>query len=100
MVYGELGWVTERETYTDEFLERLDSLNAGSGANAIADPSWLTERNPDVLRLVLHRIEDSQAVSAALGRIPIKQRRADERQEYLLGLRGELDLCQALLELE
>lgn len=92
MVYGERGWAIERETYADEFLGRLDRLIADSDSNAFADPSWLMERNLEALRLVLHRIEDLQAASAASGRIPVKQRRADERQEYLLGLRGELDL--------
>ena len=55
----------ERETDADEFLERLDRLIAESVANAFADPSRLTERNPEVLRLVPDRIEDSQAASAA-----------------------------------
>ena len=90
LVYGERGWAIERETYADEFLGRLDRLIADSDANAFADPGWLMERDLEALRLVLHRIEDSQAASAASGRIPVKQRRADERQEYLLGLRGAI----------
>ncbi len=69
MVYGERGWAIERATYADEFLERPDRFIADSDANAFADPTWLTERNPEVLRLVPDRLEDSQAASAALGRI-------------------------------
>ncbi len=70
LVYGELGWVIERESYADEFLERLDKLIADCDANALANPSWLTERNPEVLRLVPDRIEDSQTASAAICRVP------------------------------
>ncbi len=60
LVYGERGWAIERETYADELLERLDTLIADSDANALADLSWLTEKNPQVLRLVLTRIEVSK----------------------------------------
>ncbi len=60
LVYGERGWAIERETYADELLERLDGLIADADNDALADLSWLTERNPEVLRLVMERIEDSQ----------------------------------------
>ncbi len=60
LVYGERGWVIERETYADELLERLDGLIADADNDAPADLSWLTERNPDVLRLMITRIEDSK----------------------------------------
>ncbi len=60
LVYGERGWAIERETYADELLERLDGLIADAGNDATADLSWLTERNPDVLRLMIKRIEDSK----------------------------------------
>ena len=60
LVDGERGWAIERETYADELLERLDTLIADSDADALADLSWLTERNPEVLRLMITRIEDSQ----------------------------------------
>ncbi len=60
LVYGERGWVIERETYADELLERLDGLIADADNGAPADLSWLTERNPDVLRLMITRIEDSK----------------------------------------
>lgn len=60
LVYGERGWTIERETYADELLERLDTLIADSDADALADLSWLTERNPEVLRLMITRIEDSK----------------------------------------
>ncbi len=60
LVYGERGWAIERETYADELLERLDTLIADSDPNALTDLSWLTEGNPEVLRLVLKRIEDSK----------------------------------------
>ncbi len=58
LVYGERGWAIERETYADELLERLDGLIADT--DAPADLSWLTERNPEALRLMITRIEDSQ----------------------------------------
>ena len=60
LVYGERGWAIERETYADELLERLDGLIADADNDATADLSWLTERNPDVLRLMIKRIEDSK----------------------------------------
>ncbi len=60
LVYGERGWAIERETYADELLERLDGLIADADNDAPADLSWLTERNPDVLRLMITRIEDSK----------------------------------------
>ncbi len=60
LVYGERGWAIERETYADELLERLDTVIADSDVDALADLTWLTERNPEVLRLVITRIEDSQ----------------------------------------
>jgi hypothetical protein len=60
LVYGERGWAIERETYADEFFERLDGLIADADNDALADLSWLTERNPEVLRLVITRIEDSK----------------------------------------
>ena len=69
MVYGERGWAIERATYADEFLERPDRFIADSDANAFADPSWLTGRNSEGLRLVPDRIEDSQAASAAFVRL-------------------------------
>ena len=60
LVYGERGWAIERETYADELLERLDGLIADADNDAPADLSWLTERSPDVLRLMIQRIEDSK----------------------------------------
>ncbi len=71
MVYGERGWTIERETYADEFLERLDRLIADRDANAFADLGWLTERNPGVLLLVLYRIKiRRRRVQSFLCRIP------------------------------
>ncbi len=60
LVYGERGWAIERETYADELLERLDRLIADADNDALADLTWLTERNPDVLGLVIKRIGDSK----------------------------------------
>ena len=57
LVYGKRGWAIERETYADELLGRLDTLIADG--DAFADLTWLTERNPEVLRLILERIEIS-----------------------------------------
>lgn len=57
LVYGKRGWTIERETYADELFQRLDELIADG--DALADLSWLTEKNPQVLWLVLERIEDS-----------------------------------------
>ena len=59
LICGERGWAIERETYADELLEHLDKLIADSDATALADLSWLTEKNPQVLQLVLERITDS-----------------------------------------
>jgi len=58
LVYGERGWAIERQTYTDELLEKLDRVLADT--DALVDLSWLTGKNPEVLRLVLKRIEDSK----------------------------------------
>ena len=60
LVYGERGWAIELETYANELLERLDKLIVDAENDALADVSWLTERNREVLRLVLDRIEESQ----------------------------------------
>ncbi len=60
LVYGERGWAIERETYADELLERLDGLIADADNDAPADLSWLTEKDPQVLRAILERIEASK----------------------------------------
>ena len=70
LVYGERGWAIERETYAEESLERLDGLIADADNDALADLSWLTERNPEVLRLVIERIEDLQDSKY----LPVRQR--------------------------
>ncbi|MEN8261716.1 MAG: RQC-minor-1 family DNA-binding protein [Pseudomonadota bacterium] len=57
LVYGERGWAIERETYADELLEKLEKLLGDD--HATIDLSWLTDSNPEVLRLVLGRIADS-----------------------------------------
>ncbi len=57
LVYAPRGWEIERETYADEMLEFMSRLLAdGNGAQ---DLSWLTERNPEVLQLVLDKIADT-----------------------------------------
>jgi superfamily II DNA helicase RecQ len=57
LVYAPRGWEIERETYADEMLEGISRLLAnGNGAQ---DLSWLTERNPEVLQLVLDKIADT-----------------------------------------
>ena len=57
LVYTSLGWTIERETYADELLARLDRCMEDD--NADHDLSWLTEKNPRVLELVLERIAES-----------------------------------------
>lgn len=57
LVYTSLGWAIERETYADELLARLDRCMEDD--NADHDLSWLTEKNPRVLELVLDRIAES-----------------------------------------
>ncbi|MCH7834289.1 MAG: RQC domain protein [Proteobacteria bacterium] len=57
LVYTSLGWAIERETYADELLARLDRCMEDD--NADHDLSWLTEKNPRVLELVLERIAES-----------------------------------------
>ena len=57
LVYTSLGWTIERETYADELLARLDRCMEDD--NVDHDLSWLTEKNPGVLELVLERIAES-----------------------------------------
>jgi hypothetical protein len=57
LVYTNRGWEIERETYADELLEGIDRLLAEG--DAMQDLSWLTERNPEVLQLVLEKIVDT-----------------------------------------
>jgi superfamily II DNA helicase RecQ len=57
LVYTNRGWEIERETYADELLEGIDRLLAEG--DAMQDLSWLTERNPEVLQLVLEKIADT-----------------------------------------
>lgn len=57
LVYAPRGWEIERETYADELLDGINRILADS--NASQDLSWLTEKNPEVLKLVLWKIEDT-----------------------------------------
>ena len=57
LVYTNRGWEIERETYADELLEGIDRLLAEG--DALQDLRWLTERNPEVLQLVLEKIADT-----------------------------------------
>lgn len=68
LVYAPRGWEIERETYADELLEGINRMLAGS--NALQDLSWLTEKNPEVLRLVLGKIADTSDAKY----LPILQR--------------------------
>jgi superfamily II DNA helicase RecQ len=57
LVYTKRGWEIERETYADELLKGIDRLLAEG--DALQDLRWLTERNPEVLQLVLEKIADT-----------------------------------------
>jgi superfamily II DNA helicase RecQ len=57
LVYTNRGWEIERETYADELLKGIDRLLAEG--DALQDLRWLTERNPEVLQLVLEKIADT-----------------------------------------
>lgn len=57
LVYAPRGWEIERETYADELLEGINRLLAGD--KALQDLSWLTEKNPEVLKFVLGKIADT-----------------------------------------
>ena len=57
LVYTKRGWEIERETYANELLGRLDQLVAES--DAVGDITWLTEKNPEVLQLILEKIADT-----------------------------------------
>ena len=57
LVYAPRGWAIERETYADEMLGCLDQLVAAS--DAVGNLTWLTEKNPEVLQLVLEKIADT-----------------------------------------
>ena len=57
LVYTQRGWEIEREIYADELLEGINRLLADG--NELQDLSWLTERNPEVLELVLDKIADT-----------------------------------------
>ncbi len=54
LVYTQRGWAIERETYADELLEGINRLLAVG--NELQDLSWLTEKNPEVLQLILDKI--------------------------------------------
>ena len=56
-MYAPRGWEIERETYADEMLGRLDQLVAAS--DVVGNLTWLTEKNPEVLQLVLEKIADT-----------------------------------------
>jgi len=57
LVYAPRGWEIERETYADEMLARLDELL--DATDETGSLSWLTEKNPQVLLLVLEKISAS-----------------------------------------
>ena len=57
LVYAPRGWEIERETYADELLDRINRILADN--NVSQDLSWLTEKTPEVLRLVLEKIADT-----------------------------------------
>ena len=54
LVYAPRGWEIERETYANELLDGVKQLLADS--DALQDLSWLTEKNLEVLELVLEKI--------------------------------------------
>ena len=54
LVYTKRGWAIERETYADELLERMNRLLADG--DPMQDLRWLTERNPEVLQLIVDKI--------------------------------------------
>jgi superfamily II DNA helicase RecQ len=58
LVYTKRGWEIERETYAKELLGRLDRLVAEG--DAVGDLNWLTEKNPEVLQLILEKIADTR----------------------------------------
>ena len=68
LVYAPRGWEIERETYADELLDGINRLLAED--NALQDLSWLTEKNPEVLKLVLGKI----AVKSDAKNLPILKR--------------------------
>ena len=68
LVYAPKGWEIERETYADEMLARLDEqLDAADETGSL---SWLTERHPEELLLVLDKI----AASANAKYLPVLDR--------------------------
>lgn len=58
LVYTQRGWEIEREIYADELLEGINRLLADG--NELQDLSWLTEKHPEVLQLVLDKIADTR----------------------------------------
>ena len=53
LVYTRRGWAIERETYTDELMDRIDALLAETTAS---DTGWLKDTHHEVRNLLLERI--------------------------------------------
>lgn len=54
LVYAPLGWEVEKATYADELFSRLAEFLTESSDTA--DLVWLTDKNPQVLELVLEKV--------------------------------------------
>ncbi len=57
LAYTKRGWEIERVTYADELFNRLEQLIAET--TSVGDLTWLTEKTPEVLQLVLEKIADT-----------------------------------------